>query len=135
MIESPEQTFDIFRKAYKNGMGVTPRGNEVEFDYFIECCAPIPGKRRRLKWREELSRLLPAAEADIAGRKAALMAGKWLAEPQNLKTWLYNRKWTRDIPEKPKPKPIPDPKPFVPPATEEEKKEILSKAPWKRRIE
>ncbi len=83
-----EAIFEEFRQAYPG----TKRGNEVEFDYFVECCGKTH-KRRKLSWREELSRLLPALESETVERKTLPYLPSW----KNLKTWLYNRCWTRDI--------------------------------------
>lgn len=118
-----EAIFDIFRKAYPG----TKRGLEVEYDYFVECCGKTH-KRRKLAWREELLKLLPALEADIAERKTLKFLPPW----KNLKTWLYNRCWTRDLIPKAKPRPKPAPAPFVPAATDEEVKAIMATAPWKK---
>lgn len=120
-----EQTFDIFRKAYPG----SKRGLEVEFDEFIYSCRKN-SKQRRLDWRKELERLTPALKAEITEKKSLRNTDKFCPSWKDLPTWLHQRCWTRDIPEKPKPKPRPVPV-VVTPCTEEEKKEILSKAPWK----
>lgn len=121
-----EAIFDKFRQAYPG----TKRGNEVEFDYFKECCGKTH-KRRKLNWREELARLSPALEAEIAERKTL----KFCPPPKNLKTWLYQRCFTRDIPvAKPCPEPVTATIVVAKPASDEEKRAIMATAPWRKRV-
>lgn len=90
-----EQTFDIFRKAYPG----SKRGLEVEFDEFIYSCRSN-SKQRRLDWRKEIERLLPALNAEIAFRRVLRNADTFCPPWKDLPTWLHGRCWTRDIPEK-----------------------------------
>lgn len=125
MIESPENVFDIFRKAYPG----SKRGLRIEWEEFIYSCRKN-SKHSRVDYRDEIDKLLPALKAEIADKKSLRGCDKFCPPWKDLPTWLHQRCWTRDIPEKPKPKPVAKKEPVVP-CTQAEMKEILSKAPWK----
>ena len=86
---NPEKQFEIFRKAYLG----RKYGLEVEFDEFTYSCRKN-SKRRRLDWRIEIDKLLPALKAEIIEKRAKQGCGTFCPPWADLHTWLHQRRWT-----------------------------------------
>jgi hypothetical protein len=86
-----------------------PQGNEYIFDEFRKI---YPGRNRSLltefsnftkrhkDWFECLSLLTPAIEKEITDHKQKKMDGEFAPEYANLQTWINQRRWETELPQK-----------------------------------